>query len=80
MKGDGVIDYLLFKLFLNPIANGFLRMLFRHGLNDTKNAFKANKTVIDGIRQIPSPHFNITVKLPLKAYVRGYRFTTIPIT
>ena len=25
-------------------------------------------------------HFNITVELPLKAIVRGYSWTTIPIT
>jgi dolichol-phosphate mannosyltransferase len=27
-----------------------------------------------------SPHFNITVELPLKAIVRGYSYATIPIT
>jgi len=26
-----------------------------------------------------SPHFNLTVELPLKAIVRGYSWTTIPI-
>jgi hypothetical protein len=45
------------------------------------NAFKAyRKEVIDGIRPILSPHFNITVEMPLKAIVRGYTFTTMPIT
>jgi dolichol-phosphate mannosyltransferase len=48
---------------------------------NTTNAFKAyRKTVIDGIRPILSPHFNITVELPLKAIVRGFSFTVIPIT
>ncbi len=27
-----------------------------------------------------SPHFNITVELPLKAMVRDFSWTTIPIT
>jgi len=27
-----------------------------------------------------SPHFNLTVELPLKAIVRGYRWTVVPIT
>jgi dolichol-phosphate mannosyltransferase len=50
-------------------------------LNDTTNAFKAyRKTTIDGLRPILSPHFNITVELPLKAIVRGFSHTTIPIT
>jgi len=81
MKGGGTIDYPPIKLFMNRMANSFVRFLFQHGLNDTTNAFKAyRKSVIDGIRPIISPHFNITVELPLKAIVRGYNFTVIPIT
>lgn len=81
MRGGGVIDYPKIKLLLNRMANAFISALFRHGLNDTTNAFKAyRRTVIDGIRPILSPHFNITVELPLKAIVRGYSFHTIPIT
>ena len=81
MRGGGVIDYPKIKFILNRMANSFIQALFRHGLNDTTNAFKAyRRTVIDGIRPILSPHFNITVELPLKAIVRGYSFTTIPIT
>jgi dolichol-phosphate mannosyltransferase len=81
MKGGGTVDYPPIKLFMNRMANAFVRFLFRHGLNDTTNAFKAyRKEVIDGIRPILSPHFNITVEFPLKAIVRGYNFTVIPIT
>ena len=81
MKGGGTIDYPPIKLFMNRMANAFVRMMFRHGLNDTTNAFKAyRKEVVDGIRPILSPHFNITVELPLKAIVRGYSFAVIPIT
>jgi dolichol-phosphate mannosyltransferase len=81
MKGGGTIDYPPIKLLMNRLANAFVRLLFRHGLNDTTNAFKAyRKEVIDGVRPILSPHFNITVELPLKAIVRGYNFTVIPIT
>ncbi len=81
VKGGGVIDYPPLKLFINRLANYFLRILFRHGLNDTTNAFKAyRREVIEGVRPILSPHFNITVELPLKAITRGFSFTTIPIT
>src|SRR5207237_2442221 len=41
IKGGGVIDYPKFKLFLNRLANYFLKILFRIKLNDTTNAFKA---------------------------------------
>jgi dolichol-phosphate mannosyltransferase len=81
MKGGGVIDYPRVKLFLNRTANWFVKTLFRIRLNDTTNAFKAyRREVIDGCLPILSPHFNITVELPLKAIVRGYTWTVIPIT
>ncbi len=81
MKGGGVIDYPQHKLFLNRLANRFLRFLFRIKLNDTTNAFKAyRRTVIDGCQPLIAPHFNLTVELPLKAIVRGYSWTVLPIT
>jgi dolichol-phosphate mannosyltransferase len=81
VKGGGVIDYPFIKLFLNRLANLFLRLLFHIKLNDTTNAFKAyRREVIDGCRPLIAPHFNLTVELPLKAIVRGYSWTTIPIT
>jgi dolichol-phosphate mannosyltransferase len=81
MKGGGTIDYPRVKWMFNRMANLFIRLLFRIRLNDTTNAFKAyRKTVIDGCQPILSPHFNITVELPLKAIVRGYSWKVIPIT
>jgi dolichol-phosphate mannosyltransferase len=81
IKGGGVIDYPWLKLKINRFANWFIRVLFYHGLNDTTNAFKAyRKTVIDGCRPLLAPHFNLTVELPLKAIVRGYSWTVVPIT
>jgi dolichol-phosphate mannosyltransferase len=81
VKGAGVIDYPVFKLWLNRAANLFLRVLFNVPLNDTTNAFKAyRRTVIDGCRPLIAPHFNLTVELPLKAIVRGFSWTVIPIT
>jgi dolichol-phosphate mannosyltransferase len=81
LKGGGVIDYPWVKLQVNRLANTFLRVLFNIPLNDTTNAFKAyRKTVIDGCRPLISPHFNLTVEIPLKAIVRGYSWTVIPIT
>ena len=81
IKGGGVIDYPWLKLRLNRFANLFMRVLFRVPLNDITNAFKAyRKTALDGCRPFLSPHFNLTVELPLKAAVRGYSWTVIPIT
>jgi dolichol-phosphate mannosyltransferase len=80
-KGGGTIDYPWFKLMLNRLANTFIHLIFNIRLNDTTNAFKGyRRTVIEGCRPLLSPHFNITVELPLKAIVRGFSWTTIPIT
>ena len=81
MKGGGTIDYPAFKLLMNRCANFFIKTIFRIQLNDTTNAFKAyRRDVIDGCRPLIAPHFNITVELPLKAIVRGFTWTTMPIT
>lgn len=81
IKGGKALDYPWGKLILNRLANNLLRVLFNIRLNDTTNAFKAyRRSVIDGCRPLISPHFNLTVELPLKAIVRGYTWCVIPIT
>jgi dolichol-phosphate mannosyltransferase len=81
VKGGGVIDYPPHKLLINRLANLFLRVLFGAPLNDFTNAFKAyRRSVIEGCRPFLSPHFNLTIELPLKTIVRGYSWTVTPIT
>jgi hypothetical protein len=60
------------KLVLNRLANLFIRVLFGLGFNDVTNAFKAyRRTTVDGCRPLLSPHFNLTVELPLKRSCAG---------
>ena len=81
VKGGGTIDYPKLKYLINRLANRFLKLMFHTGYNDTTNAFKAyRKEVIEGCRPLISPHFNLTVELPLKAIVRGFTWTVVPIT
>jgi dolichol-phosphate mannosyltransferase len=81
VRGGGVLDYPAHKLVINRLANVFLRLLFRAPLNDFTNAFKAyRRQALDGCRPFLSPHFNLTVELPLKTIVRGYSWTVVPIT
>lgn len=81
VRGGGVIDYPQHKLVLNRLANLFLRVIFHVPFNDFTNAFKAyRRNVIEGCRPFLSPHFNLTIEMPLKAMVRGYSWTVIPIT
>jgi dolichol-phosphate mannosyltransferase len=81
MRESHVHDYPVLKLRLNRIANAVIRLLFRHGYNDTTNAFKAyRREVIQNAQPLLSHHFNLTVELPLKAFVRGYSYAVVPIS
>jgi dolichol-phosphate mannosyltransferase len=81
MRESEVHGYPWLKLALNRLANLFIRMLFRHGYNDTTNAFKAyRREVIDSVQPLLSNHFNLTVELPLKAIVRGHSYAVVPIS
>jgi dolichol-phosphate mannosyltransferase len=79
IKGGKVIDYPFVKKVINRIANLIIRMVMRIKYNDTTNAFKLYKReVIEGVKPILSPHFNLTIELPLKAIIRGYSYTVVP--
>jgi dolichol-phosphate mannosyltransferase len=81
VHGSTVVDYPRSKLIMNRIVNFGIRVLFRHGYNDTTNAFKAyRREVIENIQPLLSHHFNLTVELPLKAVVRGYSYGIVPIS
>jgi dolichol-phosphate mannosyltransferase len=81
LRGSRVHDYPRFKLCLNRLANAGIRLLFRHGYNDTTNAFKAyRREVIRTVQPLVSNHFNLTVELPLKAIVRGHSYAVVPIS
>lgn len=79
IKGGKVIDYPLVKKIINRIANLIIRIVMQINYNDTTNAFKLYKReVIDGVKPILSPHFNLTIELPLKAIIRGFSYTIVP--
>jgi dolichol-phosphate mannosyltransferase len=81
VQGGRVKDYPKVKLLLNRLVNFGIRVLFRHGYNDTTNAFKAyRREVIDNVQPLLSNHFNLTVEIPLKAIVRGHTYTVVPIS
>jgi dolichol-phosphate mannosyltransferase len=79
IKGGKVIDYPWIKKIINRVANFIIRMVMRIKYNDTTNAFKLYKReAIDGVKPILSPHFNLTIELPLKAIIRGYSYAIVP--
>ncbi len=78
-KGGKVIDYPFIKRIINRMANCIIRIFMNIRYNDTTNAFKLyKKEVIQGVKPILSPHFNLTIEIPLKAIIRGYTYAVVP--
>ena len=81
IKGGQVLDYPLVKLIANRIVNTMIRIAFNIKSNDVTNAFKMyRRDVIEGCKPLISPHFNLTVEIPLKAIIRGYSYKVLPIS
>jgi dolichol-phosphate mannosyltransferase len=79
IRGGRLIDYPPFKLVLNRLANLMIRTLFLVRYNDVTNAFKLyRRSVIAGVQPLLARHFNLTVELPLKCIIRGYRYAVLP--
>ena len=79
IKGGQVIDYPFVKKVINRLANRIVKLVFRLRYNDCTNAFKLyRKETIEGLKPFLSPHFNLTLELPLKAIVRGYSYAVLP--
>jgi dolichol-phosphate mannosyltransferase len=79
IKGGKLKDYPVVKRLINRIANNIIRLVIGIRYNDTTNAFKLYKRqTIEGIKPFLSPHFNLTIELPLKAIIRGYSWTVVP--
>ena len=81
IRGGKVYNYPLLKLLVNRLVNKMIQVAFKIKCNDVTNAFKMyRREVIEGCRPLISPHFNLTVEIPLKAIVRGYSWKVVPIS
>jgi dolichol-phosphate mannosyltransferase len=79
MKGGRTVDYPPLKKVINRIANFIVRTVMGFKYNDTTNAFKLyRRHTIEGVKPFLSPHFNLTLELPLKAIIRGYSYAVVP--
>jgi dolichol-phosphate mannosyltransferase len=81
IQGSKIYDYPKLKLLMNRIVNIMIKYAFNIKCNDVTNAFKMYKReVIEGCKPFISPHFNLTVEIPLKAVIRGYSWKVVPIS
>ena len=79
-RSSNVHNYPYLKLFLNRLANNFIRLIFLSNYNDFTNAFKIykRKTLIK-LLPIVSENFNVFLELPLKIITRNYNYKIVPI-
>ncbi len=79
MRGAKIEGYPWFKRVINRTGNFFIKCMFLMRYNDTTNAFKMfRREVIAGVQPLLAYHFNLTVELPLKSIVRGYKYAVVP--
>lgn len=79
IKGGYTVDYPKIKKVINRLANFIVSASIGMRYNDTTNAFKLyKKETIQGVRPFLSPHFNLTLEIPLKSIVRGYSYAVLP--
>jgi hypothetical protein len=70
------------KLIANRAFNNMVRLSFGIPYRDITNAFKAyRKEVLDdiGIDNIESSGFDLTVEIPIKAHILGFRSSEVPV-
>ncbi len=78
-SGGSTKDYPVLKYIMNRFFNNLVRLIFRIKYDDITNAFKVyTKEAIEGSKPFLSNHFNLTLELPLKIIIRGYKYKIIP--
>ena len=78
-NGGSTKDYPTIKYIMNRFFNNLVRLIFRIKYDDITNAFKVyTREAIEGSKPFLSNHFNLTLELPLKIIIRGYKYKIIP--
>jgi uncharacterized protein (TIRG00374 family) len=80
IAGGSVEGYPRLKLIANRLFNNVVRLLFGIKHKDITNAFKAyKKEVLEEIGNLESEGFDLTVEIPLKAHVLGFKSSEVPV-
>ena len=78
-NGGTTHEYPKLKYILNRFFNNLVRLAFQINYDDFTNAFKVyTKEAIEGSKPFLSNHFNLTLELPLKTIIRGYKYEISP--
>jgi len=82
IEGGTLNNYPWAKLIANRAFNNLVRISFGIPYRDITNAFKAyRKEVLDeiGIDTLESSGFDLTVEIPIKAHILGFRSSEVPV-
>jgi uncharacterized protein (TIRG00374 family) len=82
-KGGATYQYPWKKMIANRLFNNTVRLVFGIRHRDVTNAFKAyRREVLDaiGIDNIHANGFDLTVEIPLKAHILGFRSAEVPVS
>jgi uncharacterized protein (TIRG00374 family) len=82
-KGGSTHDYPRKKMVANRAFNNSVRLLFGIRHKDVTNAFKAyRRKVLEtiGIDNLEASGFDLTVEIPLKAHVLGFKSAEVPVS
>ena len=82
-KGGATEGYPKTKMLANRAFNNSVRLTFGIRHKDVTNAFKAyRREVLDaiGIKNIEANGFDLTVEIPLKAHILGFKSAEVPVT
>lgn len=81
--GGSVDGYPRLKLLYNRSFNNLVRLLFGVRERDITNAFSAyRREIIEeiGLETFSAESFDITAELPLRAHIRGFESTEVPVS
>jgi uncharacterized protein (TIRG00374 family) len=80
IDGSTIDGYPAAKMFANRLFNNIVRLLFGIRHKDVTNAFKAYRSeVLDEIGNIEASGFDLTVEIPMKAHILGFKSTEVPV-
>jgi uncharacterized protein (TIRG00374 family) len=82
IDGGALNGYPRAKLIANRAFNNLVRLSFGIPYRDITNAFKAyRKDVLDeiGVDTLESSGFDLTVEIPIKAHILGFRSSEVPV-
>lgn len=82
VEGGALYGYPKAKMIANRAFNNLVRLSFGIPFRDVTNAFKAyRREVIDeiGVDTLESSGFDLTVEIPIRAHILGFRSSEVPV-